>query len=412
LLIIEHFIRQHNRGCDKRFNRAKVAFYIYEERLFLKEVLVVLYSQSPWDDPPRIRHQVARELAKHFKVMYLEVPLPRGKRHGTMVEDKGGNIKRVAITNYFEPPFRIKSMIPGLTGALEGYYLGVLKGILSPYKSFKKILISFDYNFQAFMRDKIFDFKVYFCNDDFSHSSNNNRINAIVSNMEKNVATSADCCFAVSHPLVEKIKAFNADTTLFFPGGEEVGSDGEFVPRPVASPIKVGYLGYINERIEYEWIKYAAENSDIEMHLAGPVTHNKAKWEELGKTGKVKFYDSLLGGQVGDFLRKMDVLIVPYVRGPMVDAISVPNKFFNYLSAGKPVVISDLPHFHDFGPGIVYKANSRETFLETLKKADKENCRELFDKRRAIASENTWTKKGEFLKDLIEKRLDEMRGRI
>jgi glycosyltransferase involved in cell wall biosynthesis len=62
---------------------------------------------------------------------------------------------------------------------------------------------------------------------------------------------------------------------------------------------------------------------------------------DMGLSDRVHFVNPVSSGQVVDFLRGVDVALIPALSYPSHE-MSLPNKLFEYLHAGLPIVSSDL----------------------------------------------------------------------
>jgi len=87
-------------------------------------------------------------------------------------------------------------------------------------------------------------------------------------------------------------------------------------------------------------------------------------------------------------------------------AITAPNKLFSYITTGKLIVSSNFPNLIRFKHGIIYFADSKETFVSQIRKAYNEYSDELREKRFDIAEKNTWEKRGNELKAIIDKNIN------
>lgn len=76
-----------------------------------------------------------------------------------------------------------------------------------------------------------------------------------------------------------------------------------------------------------------------------------------------------------------------------------PMKFFEYLSAGKPIVSTDIPAIHEFND-YCYIAKTNAEFVFFIKKALKEDCAPLQHKRISLASQYTYISR---MKKMLEK---------
>ncbi len=356
---------------------------------------IVLTTRTTWDEPPRIRHQIAWQLAKNYRVIFVETPAVWRKRYGTSSNKIKENIHRVQLSNKYCCPGRIDLLSSTIHNFTERYLLDELLYELNKLRTGKLILFNFNYDFLNLMHLSDFTLKIYFCNDDFPAMALNKQYARITLYREQQVAQSADLCLAVSYPLEKKLKRLNKNTHLFLPGHSF--SIGEHMSMPINNslPIKVGFMGYIDYRLHYEWLHYAGEQNDLEMHLIGPV--------EAGcLEGPWCLYGSKSGSELQTILENMDILIMPYRTSlKFINAVTAPNKLFSYLAVGKPVVISDMPNFLDLGPGVIYRAKTKEDFVKKIRVAYNENNTSFVLKRLDIARQNTWDIRGEELKRII-----------
>ena len=102
----------------------------------------------------------------------------------------------------------------------------------------------------------------------------------------------------------------------------------------------------------------------------------------------------------------MDVGIAPYY---MTDSNTgrTPNKMWQYLAAGKPAVITNLPNVRhwSFPSGTVYKADKEKEFVDMIEKAYQEDSGKLVKERIHLAKNNSWEKRAELLLSYIDDKL-------
>jgi glycosyltransferase involved in cell wall biosynthesis len=97
------------------------------------------------------------------------------------------------------------------------------------------------------------------------------------------------------------------------------------------------------------------------------------------------------------------VLIIPYDTSlPQFYIQTVPNKLFQYIAAGRPVVTSNLPYLIELPRGIVYKAKDAPDFVNKIRLAYSEDSNKLIESRMKIAMKNTWDHRGNRLHEIIE----------
>ena len=93
------------------------------------------------------------------------------------------------------------------------------------------------------------------------------------------------------------------------------------------------------------------------------------------------------------YLHQFDVCFIPFLKTPLTDATN-PVKMFEYLSAGKPVVATDLDELRNYQDQL-YLVSSPNDWLPMLEKALKEDSKERVEKRIEFARQNTWKQRAE-----------------
>ena len=378
---------------------------------------LVLTSGTRWEEPPRIRHQVAREMKKYFrKVLFVEAPrhlrynfensTPIGIRQ---VED---NIFALRLPRSLVLPKNGHVLIPFLSEGLQKNNLTKIHESLVNLNAVNPILINFTYSNYVFHNPNLFKLSVFLLNDDFINKAPNPLIYHLAKRLQDKTAKKADLCLAVSTPLLEQIKSVNANSHLFLPGhsfGETAIESTNFYPRQRDRRIKVAFMGYIDGRLDLEWIKHVSSQKGIDYFLVGPNCLDDEITKDLQAHGVI-FKPPLEGKELFDFLSSCDVLTMPYVLNKTVIACTAPNKMFQYIAAGRPIVSSNMPFLLDLPDYVLRKAESKEDFLSKIFEAFKKDTQEFSSKRTWIASENTWEKRGQELMRMIVNGVKEKHG--
>lgn len=365
---------------------------------------LVITTVSNWYEVPRIRHQVAKQMSRFYNVLYIETPIQWKSWYDTKIEKVEKNITRCKLTNRFILPGRIYQYVPFIKDYYEKYLLKEIYKVLSTYKNSKFTLINFNYDFLQIMKQDIFRLKIYLCNDDFPSMINDRIRKRKLIKREQKVAVNADLCLGVSYFLVNKLKAYNDNSHLFLPGHEFNIKRGGKIIKEEKKIIKIAFMGYINFRIDFDWLEHASMQKDIEVNLIGPIEKN-SKLNSYAENKLFIFHESKFGQELQNILESMDVLVMPFNLGFNPEAITAPNKLFLYIATGKPIVISNLPNFIKLDYGIIYLANSKESFVSQIRRAYNEDSEELREKRFNIAEKNTWEKRGNELKAIIDENI-------
>jgi hypothetical protein len=374
--------------------------------------LAVVVASTRWDEPPRMRHQVTRQLMRWFNVLFVEF-LPSRRQ-----APSAGYLRRVderllifAPQTRFPVPIHAYANIPPVHWAVNRGYRDRIVETVQSLGSRPVMLFNFVYDFPEIMALSLFSYKIYFCFDEwprmwrraskpwgpkFFYQSR------LYQHYENQVARRADRCLATHTPLEEKLRRVNPGTSLFLLA-HEFNRIASFRPLVKSrAPIKVGFMGYITYRLMADWLTSVLNEEDIELFLIGPLS--KLYLQPFLERKNFTHVPPLVGDSLLDKLAEMDVLIQPYdPRIPENHVQTVSNKFFQYVAAGRPVVISDMPHYLEMPKGVLYRAKTAGEFINAIRQAHAEDCPEFVETRLRIARENTWDKRGDSLYSMIQR---------
>ncbi|SMC42546.1 glycosyltransferase [Papillibacter cinnamivorans] len=213
---------------------------------------------------------------------------------------------------------------------------------------------------------------------------------------EEKLASEADVVFAASPGIFAALSEHNKNTFLL-PGGFQQPlfslSDADALPFPqelftVKNPI-LGFAGTVWGDMDLSFAEYAAsQRPDWSFVFVGKV-RSGAPVEELKALPNVQFLGYRKQGSLPSYLMRFDVLL-DFRRACRRGSDVVPDRIYEYLAMGKPVVSSsiapDLKEFED----VVYQADTRESFLACIRQALQENSAWKQERRRAFAASASW----------------------
>lgn len=205
----------------------------------------------------------------------------------------------------------------------------------------------------------------------------------------KLLLSKSDLVVASSQYLVDQAKKYASNVVAIRNGTEfehfhtARGSSGSSARK------NIGYYGAINHWFDFEKIYYlSARFPEHDITLIGNVDINKEKLEKLPN---VKLLGEKNYSDLPDYLKTFDVCLIPFDASLSLIQATNPVKFYEYLSAGKKVVATEIPELEPFRDRYVYLANDNQTFgdyvelclngKDTL--ASPEECY-------AFAKENDW----------------------
>jgi glycosyltransferase involved in cell wall biosynthesis len=116
----------------------------------------------------------------------------------------------------------------------------------------------------------------------------------------------------------------------------------------------------------------------------------------------------LLGTQpyekLPNFLKGFEVCLIPFHLNETTVSV-FPLKFFEYMAAGKPIVLTDLPSVHEYRDHCLIAKTDQE-FIEAIEKALQEKDGDLVTKRISLAKKHTWQARISTMSTMIEKQLE------
>lgn len=239
---------------------------------------------------------------------------------------------------------------------------------------------------------------VYYCTDDWLHAAGYD--GAKLRAMEYRLSASTDMVFATSSPLQEIYRRVNPETHLARHGVDQahfakallpatpIASELVGIPRPI-----LGVIGFIDERVDLELLgKLAAANTAWTLVIIGK-TH--VDISELEKYSNIKFLGRKPYDRLPEFCKGFSVGLIPFVLNEYTRHIN-PIKLREYLSAGLPVVSTNLPEVGEYR-GLCTVASSHDEFIEDVKAALEDNYLESRVRRSEAMRSETWEQKVEEL---------------
>lgn len=359
---------------------------------------IIINTNTIWDAPPRARHQIAYALSnKGIKVTFIS-----GNTFG-----KPGIVKK-KINDNFEvliPSFPLSRRFRYRTPVLnEGYQIWLYSQLRERFNEKEAVVICSD--FGGYLISKFFSQIIYFASDDYI---NNVKVPFFVKAYntftQKNLAKSAGFTLATAKKLVNNFLEYNQRSFELPLGAPDFYIDipHKNILRERDGVIKVVLLGYIDKvKTPITLLNKILEHQQTELFLIGPIKGNILKL--LKPSHRVHVLGTQTGPDLLKSLVQMDVAIAPYfIDDPNTGR--TPNKMWQYLAAGKPAVITNLPNVQhwEFPDKTVYKANDEEEFVHMIRDAYENDSEELIAQRIAIARDNSWDKRA----DLLLKHMEE-----
>lgn len=227
---------------------------------------------------------------------------------------------------------------------------------------------------------------VYDCMDEHSGFTTNS---PQMLSQEEPLRKEADLILASSQRLYNASKLTNKNVVLV-PNATDVdhfaSAKRNSQLRSLKPPI-VGYYGDISNHIDIDLVKSAAEGyPDYSFVVIGRAF--EVNLSDLQSLPNVYLLDEIHYKTLPGYLAWFDVCMIPFKICPRTLAAN-SVKFYEYLSAGKPVVSVRLPELEQY-QHLCYLASGKDEFVQFLSRALNENTPDKIAERVHFAKGNTW----------------------
>lgn len=368
---------------------------------------IVCFAKD-WNEDPTSCNHVLRELAKHNRVLWVNSISTRAPKLGS-----ARDLRKVArhLTGF------LSSFVRGARPVAENMWL--FTPFVLPFhhhswavrlnRHILRLTLSLQRRRLGMRQFQLWTFVptsseyvgrlgetlvVYYCTDEWSG------FKAVdgkkVGEMVKSLATRADIVFATSRLLVEKLHRFNPRTylashgvqhALFAEALEEstsVPADLAVLPRPV-----LGFYGLIEEWLDLDLIAYLAKkHPEWTIVLIGKVCVDTSVCDSLQNV-------HLLGrkphAELPGYCKGMDVALIPHKVNELTRHMN-PIKLREYLSAGLPIVSTDVPEMRHY-PESCIVAHSYEQFEAGVAAALSTDSPAARRRRSESMRDQTWDRK-------------------
>jgi GT2 family glycosyltransferase/glycosyltransferase involved in cell wall biosynthesis len=219
---------------------------------------------------------------------------------------------------------------------------------------------------------------------------------------EDSLILGSDLALATSRALYDKI-APRARRALLLPNATDfdhfhsAGKERPLadLPRPI-----VGYYGAISDWFDVDMVRTAAlARPGWQFVLIGHTFGADINW--LQQCSNVHLLGEKPYQSLPSYLQDFDVACIPFLLNSLTAATN-PVKFYEYMSAGKPVVAVQLPDLAPYQE-YFYPARDATDFVTQVERALQEHGAEKARHRQKLARRNTWSARYRQLDSAISK---------
>jgi len=356
----------------------------------------IVNTITGWEEPPRARHQLTHALVKAgHEVVFVA----KNKVGRPFIQFSNETKNIVLVTPYIPIDYRFRYRLPVINELYQNWLFSWLKKHYPDY-----IVINFD--FTAYRLNSFFNKVIYYCNDEYIGNSKypNFFINKYHQFCEKALTEKSKFGIGTAKSIVDKLKQFNSNIfniplgapSLDFTGG---GNFNKKINRQ-SLPLNIGLVGFITTRNISVYLVNKILDEGFKLTIVGPVEDEFLK--QIPDQAFLELKGSLIGEKLFEVIADFDIAIAPYDL-KKANAGTTPNKIWQYLVMGKPVIVSNLPNIHSMNipDKLIYIATDDNDFIPLIKQAHYENTLELIDSRIKFAKENSWDERAKEFISLV-----------
>jgi len=355
--------------------------------------LVVITTETRWDEPPRMRHHVAWQLSRQYNVLFVEL-YSRGSSNITKISDT------LAVLNlgWYVRGIGKNHCTKLIFDKIQAFIIATM---LKKIEHDDVYLLNFKFDFWPIYTYNLFKLRYFFLNDDFINMSPTDTFaeKEIKRKLQNKVASLSHRVFASSGPLAEDVRGINEQVSIIHSGHDFSPENNK--KKSKSDKIRVCFMGFVHGNLELGWIERLAQEHNIQVIFVGPIESQSAH-ERLMKHKNIAFHPPLIGVELQKFISQFDVFIMPYTSDEINTKASVPAKLFQYLACGRPVVSSLMPHLLSLPDKFVYQSGSADDFVLQVFKAYREDTKDLCIQRVRYSSSHHWNERGDQLCKIIE----------
>jgi len=237
--------------------------------------------------------------------------------------------------------------------------------------------------------------------DDFTGFLNPSQ--ELVRENSKLIIKEADFVVPSSEFLEQIIKKYRMGPFEIIRNGTEFSFFNKAATGRSASPRKtIGYYGAIAHWFDVDKVCYVADAfPDAEIVLIGEVTEGLDK---LSSRSNIRLLGEKPYETIPGYLKDFDVCLIPFETSTELIKATNPVKFYEYLSAGKKVVATEIPELEPFKDKFVYLSNDDKDFADYVRKClDGTDTLAAPEECMAFARENDWTERYDNFSRIIQK---------
>jgi len=372
----------------------------------------IVFFANDWDSDPTSKHQVAKVLVRHNRVLWVNsIGL---RRPGATTHDFSRILKKlrqfwrgpVAINGNMHVltplviPFHNLGPVRIINAWLVGLYIRTQARKLG-MKTFQMwVILPTAADMIRYLKpEKV----VYYCVDEWSAFSFLD--GDLMREMEKRLLAQSNLVIVSAEALYENKIRFNPHT-YFVPHGVDnehfararqpdtpIPIDLNGLPQPI-----LGFWGLIHEWIDLDLLQHLAKaHPEWSIVLIGKVSVDSSV---LSRTPNIYLLGPRPYSSLPGYAKGFTAAMLPFKINRLTESVN-PIKLREYLAAGLPVVSTALPEIKPYA-GIVRMGATVNEFVREMEAAVKDTSETAARRRMESVAKDTWEARVEYISTLVE----------
>lgn len=251
----------------------------------------------------------------------------------------------------------------------------------------------------SYLRER-YGFKIFLDYlDDFTGFTNPNT--ALVKKNNEILLKNADKVIPSSQFLSDIVHEYREDEATIIRNGTEFSYFNKAYTEEInnSKPV-IGYYGAIAHWFDVDKVCYVADcMSDCELVLIGEVTAGR---EKLEARGNIKLLGEKPYSEIAEHLKYFDVCLIPFDASTDLIKATNPVKFYEYLSAGKKIVATEIPELYNYMNKFVYLTNDNAKFVEYIRLClEKKDTLATAEECMQFARQNDWQQRADQFAEIV-----------
>jgi glycosyltransferase involved in cell wall biosynthesis len=376
---------------------------------------IVWFSEIKWDYLKTRKHQIISRKPADVQLLFLE-PYAKARRNRFRLRTEGDIFCATVPFIKAAPNFPWRTVLDRATArhAVDVIARARINRLVKQ--------VRFDPESIGFVISNIYaadivhglnkKFLLYDCNDD--HASFPGMRSWTVTYFNK-TARQADRVYASSHALLEKVSEVRGDVggTTFLGNGVDFAhfQNGTSVEAP--APPRIGYIGALAPWFDFDAVAdLARRHPEWEVVLVGPILLGvEDKVMQVTDLPNVWHLHAVSYDRLPAILRQFTVGLIPFRYNELTRGVN-PNKLYEYLAAGLPVISTRFSREVLRFPGLVKAVDPGDDFVTACEEmvgavSDELSAASIRQEARRTARENDWDVIAEQFWDGVQKLMNE-----